>query len=60
MDADDVGQNVWLQLVGHLAAIREPAHFPAGLPPLPAGNVAGSCVRHSNSRLRTTGRTTQG
>jgi RNA polymerase sigma factor (sigma-70 family) len=31
MDADDVGQNVWLQLVGHLAAIREPAALPGWL-----------------------------
>jgi hypothetical protein len=28
MDADDVGQNVWLQLVGQLAAIRDPAALP--------------------------------
>jgi hypothetical protein len=60
MDADDVGQNVWLQLVGHLAAIRDPAALPGWLATTTAGNVAGSCVRHSNSRLRTTGRTTQG
>jgi RNA polymerase sigma factor (sigma-70 family) len=31
MDADDVEQNVWLQLVGHLAAIREPAALPGWL-----------------------------
>jgi RNA polymerase sigma factor (sigma-70 family) len=31
MDADDVGQNVWLQLVGHLAAIRDPAALPGWL-----------------------------
>ena len=31
MDADDVGQNVWLQLVGQLAAIREPAALPGWL-----------------------------
>jgi RNA polymerase sigma factor (sigma-70 family) len=31
MDADDVGQNVWLQLVGHLAALREPAALPGWL-----------------------------
>jgi len=30
-DADDVGQNVWLQLVGQLAAIREPAALPGWL-----------------------------
>jgi RNA polymerase sigma factor (sigma-70 family) len=31
MDADDVGQNVWLQLVGQLAAIRDPAALPGWL-----------------------------
>jgi RNA polymerase sigma factor (sigma-70 family) len=30
-DADDVGQNVWLLLVEHLAAIREPAALPGWL-----------------------------
>jgi RNA polymerase sigma factor (sigma-70 family) len=31
MDADDVEQNVWLQLVDHLAAIRDPAALPGWL-----------------------------
>ena len=30
-DADDVGQNVWLHLVGHLDQIREPAALPGWL-----------------------------
>jgi RNA polymerase sigma factor (sigma-70 family) len=30
-DADDVGQNVWLRLVGHLDQIREPAALPGWL-----------------------------
>ncbi len=30
-DADDVGQTVWLQLVGQLAAIRDPAALPGWL-----------------------------
>jgi RNA polymerase sigma factor (sigma-70 family) len=31
VDADDVEQNVWLQLVDHLAAIRDPAALPGWL-----------------------------
>jgi RNA polymerase sigma factor (sigma-70 family) len=30
-DAEDVGQNVWLQLTGHLGKIREPAALPGWL-----------------------------
>jgi RNA polymerase sigma factor (sigma-70 family) len=30
-DAEDVGQNVWLQLVGHLDKIRDPAALPGWL-----------------------------
>lgn len=30
-DAEDVGQNVWLQLMGHLDRIREPAALPGWL-----------------------------
>jgi len=30
-DAEDVGQNVWLQLIGHLGKIRDPAALPGWL-----------------------------
>ena len=30
-DADDVGQNVWLQLVNHLGTLRDPAALPGWL-----------------------------
>jgi RNA polymerase sigma factor (sigma-70 family) len=41
MDAHDVGQNVWLRLVEHLAALREPAALPGWI----ATTTRRECIR---------------
>ena len=40
-DAEDVGQSVWLQLVGHLDKVRDPAALPGWL----AATAQRECVR---------------
>jgi RNA polymerase sigma factor (sigma-70 family) len=49
-DADDVGQDVWLQLVAHLDTIRDPAALPGWL----ATTTARQCARAARAvqRLR--------
>jgi RNA polymerase sigma factor (sigma-70 family) len=44
-DAEDVGQNVWLKLVGQLGSIREPAALPGWL----ATTTRRECVRISRA-----------
>jgi Sigma-70 region 2 len=59
VDADDVGQNVWHQLVGQLAAIRDPAALPGWLATTTRRAAASSCAQYGNSRLPATGRTSR-
>ena len=50
-DAENVGQIVWLQLLDHLQqcpSIRP--RFPAGWPPRPGGNAAGSCAQRGDRK----------
>lgn len=46
-DAEDVGQNVWLQLTGHLGKIRDPAALPGWL----ATVTRRECLRATAAKL---------
>ena len=46
-DAEDVGQNVWLQLTGHLGKIRDPAALPGWL----ATVTRRECLRVTAAKL---------
>lgn len=47
-DAEDVGQNVWLQLIGHLSRLRDPAALPGWL----ATVTRRECLRVAGARQR--------